>query len=167
MNVWEWQKNPHASSCAFVKQHSGTRWAPATHTSQLKCLSLVRHGISRWSTLTCTMLCGMSGAAVGTVSLIYQDKCKHVKSRAHTARWLGRAYHEPSLVGTSPAYTVLLSICHGVSWIKAQNSPYVHLTLKGCNIAWMSGANRSRCGCQETSGQMSQHRCWQPSLSAC
>lgn len=78
----------------------GPLWPTATHTSQLKCLSLVRHGIARWSTLTCTMLCGMSIAAVGTVSLIYQDKCKHVKSQTHAARCLNTMYREPFTISS-------------------------------------------------------------------
>lgn len=105
---------------------------------------------------------------LGLFSLIYQDKCKHIKSQAHVARWLGTAYmsHSPSLVGTKPAYTILLSICCAASWIKSQHSPCVQLTT-GLQLNLNVRGKRVSCGCQETSGQMSQHWCWQPPLSAC
>lgn len=94
MNVWNRQYNPHVSICASMKQHSGTWGTPVTHSSQLKCLSLLRRGHNRWSVLTYSMLCSMSGAAVGSVSLIYNDKGKHIKNQPHAAHWLGTAYHE-------------------------------------------------------------------------
>lgn len=62
----------------------------------------------RGSTVTCTMLCGMSEAAVRTVSLIYQDKCKHVKSQPLLLDY--KAEHivnrSTSLMGTRPANAV-------------------------------------------------------------
>lgn len=91
MNLCNWQYNPHVSSCVSMKQHL----VGPCDTHELAQVSVFGEiWIILWSTLTCTMLCGMSWAAVGTVSLIYQDKCKHIKSQAHTDVLQGIAYQE-------------------------------------------------------------------------
>lgn len=54
----------------------------------------------------------MSGAAVGTVSLIYQDKCKHVKSQAHAAVWQGTAYQEPCTISSGYKTWIYYIVIH-------------------------------------------------------
>lgn len=131
INIRRREKNPHVRRCAATKQHSGTRRAFATPTSQLKCLFTARHEAAHWFNLTRTVLCGMCAAGVSTVSLIYQDKRKHVKSKDHSAGWQGGAYHKPFHISGvyDAACGTLSSICSdplcrfSASRIKVQHSP--------------------------------------------
>lgn len=106
-------------------------------------VSFCSNGVVWWSILTSTMLCDMSKAAIGPVSLIYRDKCKHAKSQLHATRWHCVSCFE--LFGISSEYTMHTLCCSpSSSWNKAQHSPCVHLTGEICGATWMSRPNRSR-----------------------
>lgn len=94
MNLWDWQINPHVSSCSSIKQTvvlGRPLWPTPVSSSVAICTG---PGTAHWSTLTCTLLCSGSGAWLGTVSLIHKDKCKHVKSQTR-AVWRGTVSHHP------------------------------------------------------------------------
>lgn len=76
-------------------------------------------GLGCWSALTCPVFCGMSAAGVMTVSLIYHDNCKHVKSQARSI-----LRHEVVLisVGSTFSRTYIVGQQH-VPCIKARHSP--------------------------------------------
>lgn len=97
-------------------------WPPRVSSGVCFCWGA---GIARWFTLTCIVLCSMSGAQVGSVSLIYHDKCKHVKSQARTVRRPAEhtVSRSSSLAGARPSCTSLLAISRGDSWIRAYLSP--------------------------------------------
>lgn len=169
MIVRDWQGNLRVSSCVSAKQRGGNSVDPSDphESAQASVLSEARdHPLIRTDMYHVLWHVG-SGCWDRFINLL--DKCKHVKSQAHAAVWLGTAHQDSCTISGGREtwmYYIVIHLPRRLLGLKHSLHP-LSIWL------WRSAANlnvrvkRVSCGCQETSGQMSQHPRWQPRLSAC